>query len=105
MTDFLCPEKGNNRHPVDQLHDVRADMKEDKEREEALKRAIMKMMGDRDSLGGDECIAHQDIRERKGSLDEARIAKALGVENLDRFRKPSTTYIVLSVHEREEALG
>jgi len=80
-------------------------MKEDKERGDALKATIMKMMGDRNSLGGMECIARQDIRERKGNLDEKRIAKALGVKDLDAYRKPSTTYIVLTVYEREEALG
>jgi uncharacterized protein (UPF0335 family) len=87
-----------NRHPVDQLADVRETIKTLQAREAELKDEIGKLMGKADSLGGDEWIARQSIQERKGSIDEARL-KAAGID-ADAFRKPPVTSIVLRVERR-----
>lgn len=89
-----------NRHPVDQLADVRESLKALKDREEDLKAEVGRLMGAADSLGGDEYIATQAISERKGGLDEKAIASRLGVDNLDGFRKPSTTVVTIRVERR-----
>ena len=68
-----------NRHPVDQLADVRETIKTLQAREAELKDEIGKLMGKADSLGGDEWIARQSLQERKGSIDEARL-KAAGID-------------------------
>lgn len=87
-----------NRHPVDQLADVRETIKTLQAREAELKDEIGKLMGKADSLGGDEWIARQSLQERKGSIDEARL-KAAGID-ADAFRKPPVTSIVLRVERR-----
>ena len=89
-----------NRHPVDQLADVRETIKTLQAREAELKDEIGKLMGKADSLGGDEWIARQSLQERKGSIDEARL-KAAGID-ADAFRKPPVTSIVLRVERRAE---
>lgn len=89
-----------NRHPVDQLADVRAQIKKLEADEKALKDQITEMMGAKDSLGGDEFIAFQKLQERRGGLDEARIAEHLGVKNLDPYRKASVAVHVLRVERR-----
>lgn len=87
-----------NRHPVDRLADVRAAIKALSEEEGELKKQVTSLMGRADSLGGDEYIASQKLQERKGSLDEARLA-AEGID-LDLYRKPASTFIVISVERR-----
>lgn len=89
---------GINRHPVDQLANIRATIKTLQEREAELKLEIGQLMGGHDSLGGAEFIARQKLQTRKGGLDEKKLADKLG--NLDAFRKPDSTYIVLSVEPR-----
>ena len=102
MTDTSLPGNGANRHPVDRLFDVRQQIKALTEEEADLKAKISVEMGSADSLGGDECIASQSLQERKGGLDEARIAAALGVGNLDDYRKPSSTFVVIRVEQRAQ---
>jgi len=94
------PRPPGNRHPVDRLYDVRQQIKALTEEEADLKAKISVEMGGSDSLGGDECIASQTLQERKGGLDEARIAAALGVGNLDDYRKPASTFVVIKVEQR-----
>lgn len=89
---------GKNRHPVDQLADVRAQIKALQDTETDLKALISTEMGSRDSLGGDEFIASQKLQERKGGLDEAAM-KADGVDP-EKYRKPKSTFIVISVEPR-----
>lgn len=89
-----------NRHIVDRLADVRAQIKELGTVEDELKSRISAEMGSRDSLGGDEFIAFQTLTTRKGSLDEARICAALGVDNLDAYRKPDVAVHSLKVERR-----
>ena len=91
---------GKNRHPVDELADVRAEIKRLSERETELKTTIGTMMADRDSLGGDDFIAFQKLSSRKGGIDEKAVAKALGVDDLTAYRKPAATYITLTVEPR-----
>ena len=89
-----------NRHPVDRLADVRAQIKALQEEEADLKAKISVEMADADSLGGDEFIAVQTLQDRKGGLDEKRIAETLGVKSLDPYRKPSTVAHVLRIERR-----
>lgn len=89
-----------NRHPVDRLADVRAEIKKLTEEEGELKARVIGMMGSADSLGGDQYIASQSLQERKGSLDDKKLEKALGVDDLDAYRKPKTTSIVVKVEPR-----
>lgn len=97
---MIVTATSGNRHIVDQLADVRAEIRELQAKESGLKEAVGHMMGSADSLGGDEFIASQAISERKGSLDEKAIAKALGVDNLDQFRKPATPVVTIRVERR-----
>lgn len=97
MTNTGLP---GNRHIVDRLADVRGRIKELETEEAELKSRISAEMGGSDSLGGDEFIAIQTLTNRKGGLDEARIAAALKVENLDGYRKPGATVHSLKVERR-----
>lgn len=87
-----------NRHPVDQLADVRAEMKALKEREDELRALVSKAMGNADSLGGDQFIALQKVSERKGAIDAAALKKA-GIDP-DAFRKPDTTVYSIVIEPR-----
>ncbi len=99
MNAISLPGKpGTNRHPVDQLANIRATIKTLQEREAELKDQIGAMMGAADSLGGDEFIAIQHLQSRKGGLDEKRLAEKLG--DLAAYRKPDSTFIVLKVEPR-----
>lgn len=87
-----------NRHPVDRLADVRAQMKTLKAEEDDLKATVSKMMGDRDSLGGDQYIARQKLSERAGAVDTAKMKKA-GID-VEAFRKAPVTVMTITVEER-----
>lgn len=103
MNAIPLPEvAGTNRHPVDQLGDIRRTIKHLQDRESDLKTEISALMGKADSLGGAEYIAVQSLRSRKGGLDEAKIAAALGIANLDAYRKPDATYVALKVERRAQ---
>lgn len=88
----------SNRHIVDQLADVRAQMKALKSREDALKAQVSKEMGDADSLGGDQFIARQTLSERAGAVDTSKMKKA-GID-VDAYRKASVTVMTIRVEER-----
>lgn len=93
------PLPGNkNRHPVDRLADVRAEIKKLQDEETDLKAQITTEMGSADSLGGDQYIASQSLQERKGGLDETAM-KAAGVDP-EKYRKPKSTFIILKVEPR-----
>lgn len=98
MNSEALPVKGTNRHPVDQLADVRAAIKSLQSQEAQLKDEISARMGAADSLGGDQFIALQKLQTRKGGLDEKKLAAKLG--DLSAYRKPDSTFIVLSVEPR-----
>lgn len=87
-----------NRHIVDQLADVRAEIKTLQDREKVLKAAVSKRMGEADTLGGDEFIAIQTLTERAGSID----AKAMERAGIDpaRFRKPAIVVQTIRVERR-----
>lgn len=95
MHDTFLPGNSRNRHPVDRLADIRARIKALSDEETDLKAKISVEMGTADSLGGDEFIARQVLQERKGALDEKAIAKALGLDNLDAYRKPASAFILI----------
>lgn len=88
-----------NRHVVDQLADIREQIKSLKAKEDELKDLISKEMGDADSLGGDEFIACQVLSTRKGGLD----AKAMEADGIDvaKYRKADVTVYSLRIERRE----
>ena len=103
MTDTSLPINRGNRHPVDRLADVRAEIKRLQDEEADLKALISTEMGSSDSLGGAEFIAFQTIQNRKGGIDEARL-KSAGVD-VDLYRKPGSTAHVLRVERRMAEVG
>ncbi|MCW7544866.1 hypothetical protein N7I30_13745 [Aurantimonas litoralis] len=84
------PTTTKNRHPVDELADIKAQKAELDEREKALKAQIIEMAGPRDAVGGDEFIAMVSLQSRK-SLNrkalEDRFGKA-AVAACDREGEP-----------------
>lgn len=90
----------SNRHPVDRLSDVRAQIKALKSQEDDLKAEVSKQMGDKDSLGGDQYIARQKLSERAGAVD-TKAMKAAGID-IDAYRKPPVTVMTILVEEREQ---
>lgn len=103
MTDNLRPLKTSNRHPVDRLGEVREQIKALQATEKELRQAIAEMMGDADSLGGDEFIARQRVSERKGSLDEKVLIAEFGESAVNAARKPSATVYTIETRRRAEA--
>lgn len=93
---YAVQKSAANRHPVDQLADVRAQKKALEEREEALKAEISKLMGSANHLGGDEFIAIQSVSTRKGAIDEA----ALKSRGIDVPRKSDVTVFSLKIERR-----
>lgn len=87
-----------NRHPVDQLADIRETIKHLKEREDELRLEISVMMGECDTLGGDEYIAKQTLSTRKGGIDDAAM-KRYGI-NPDKYRKKDTTVFSIKCERR-----
>jgi len=88
----------SNRHIVDQLADIRAQIKELKKDEAACVSQISEQMGDSDSLGGDQFIARQIISTRKGTVDTARL-EADGID-IDAYRKPETVAYSIRLQAR-----
>lgn len=88
----------SNRHPVDQLGQIRETIKHLQEREKELREEISEAMGDADSLGGDEFIASQSVSSRKGAID-TKAMEAAGFDP-DRFRKPDTTVFTIRTERR-----
>jgi len=89
-----------NRHIVDQLADVREQIKKLEEQEEKLKAEVSKQMGDADSLGGDEFIARQTVSTRAGSIDAKAMEKA-GIK-VEKYRKAAVTIYSIRVERREQ---
>lgn len=87
-----------NRHPVDQLAEIREQIKALKAREDELRNKVSAMMGAADSLGGDEFIARQSVTIRKGAIDEAAM-RASGIDP-DDWRKPEVTVYAIRVERR-----
>ena len=104
MHDLLLPFKSGNRHLVDRYGDLKEHNKKSKKLEEKLKAEIMKAADDAgtDSVGGDEYIARQEVRQRTGGLDAEALEKRFGKEAVDACRKPPTNPIVVTVTRREE---
>lgn len=98
--EAMAGKPGTNRHPVDQLANIRATIKTLEEREKELKEQISVMMGGADSLGGDEFIALQKLSTRKGAIDTKAMEKA-GLDP-DTFRKPDTAVYSLVLEPRAQ---
>lgn len=87
-----------NRHPVDQLADIRATIKVLEEREAELKTEVSDLMGSADVLGGDENIARQTVTERAGAIDTKAMAKD-GID-IEKYRKPKVTVFSIRTEKR-----
>lgn len=90
-----------NRHIVDQLADVRAEIKVLETRETDLKAKISAAMGGSNSLGGDEFIALQKLSTRKGGIDD-KAMKAAGID-VDKYRKPDIPALLAALEASEAA--
>lgn len=90
MTDTLT-----NRHPVDELAEVRELIKSAQAREKELKDRISAMMGGTDMLAGVEFAAIQKISQRAGSIDPKALA-ADGID-ADAYRKAPVSVFTLTV--------
>jgi hypothetical protein len=88
-----------NRHPVDQLADLRATIKRLQDFEDDLRTEVSVLMGDNDRLDGDDFIARQVLNIRKGTVDPDAMANA-GV-NPDAFRKADVTVYTIRTDRRE----
>ena len=91
-----------NRHPVDQLADIRAAIKALQEQEDTIRTEVSVLMGDGDVLGGDEFIARQTISERAGSIDAAALERD-GIDVAKYRKKPSTVYSIKVERRAQEA--
>lgn len=94
-------ERIQTKTPVDKLGEIRERIKQFQAEEKALKAIVQDTLGPDDRLLGFEFLAIQTIAERKGAVDERRVADALGVENLDDYRKPATTVITVKTERIE----
>jgi hypothetical protein len=90
-----------NRHIVDQLADVRAQIKALQEIEAALKPQVAEIIDRADVASGDDFIATHQMAERKGSLNE-KAMRAAGID-VDSFRGPSTVVISIRLAPRTAA--
>ncbi|SMC41318.1 hypothetical protein SAMN06297251_10297 [Fulvimarina manganoxydans] len=88
-----------NRHPVDELVDVKARIAELTKREKALKEQVIEMIGDRDAVGGDENIATVALQSRK-SLDRKGLEKRFGKDVIAGFDRESVPFYVVRTTPR-----
>ena len=84
-----------NRHPVDALADVRAQIKALTELEASLKTQVSALMGQTDCVEGDQYVATLAVSERKGGICEKAL-KLAGIDP-DRFRKDAVTVFSLKL--------
>ena len=92
-----------NRHPVDRLADLRAQIKALSAEEKDIANEVSRLIGDGTSIGGNEYIATQGQVERKGSIDAKKLA-ADGID-VDAYRgAPSISFpITLARRAVDEA--
>jgi hypothetical protein len=89
----------SNRHPVDRLADVRAEMRELKEREEKLRNEILEGERGECDLSGDEfeaCIVHSE--QERVSIDAIR--RKMGREWMKEFVR-SSSIVSIRLKKRE----
>lgn len=79
-----------NRHPVDELADVREQIKKLEGRELQLRAAILR---GECSLSGDEYEANV-VKQRRETLDTKEIKRQLGRERLAQFMRATEVAIV-----------
>lgn len=80
-------------HPVDELKQVRDQLKSLEEKEQLLKKTVLASMGNGSTLAGEKFIAVKKLVDRKGGLDEDRIPEQF------RFRKSDSQYATLTFAE------
>lgn len=93
----------SNRHIVDELAEVRAQIKALADRETALKAEISAAMGTGDLLIGDDYAAVQKITSRKGAVDTAAMAKA-GID-VEAYRRADVTVLSIVVERCQQAVA
>jgi hypothetical protein len=88
-----------NRHPVDELADIRAETKRLKEREDELRKLILSRQC---TLAGDENVAR--ITERSSSrLDIEAVRKHYGMKELAPFAREVLAQFVFVDRKAEKA--
>jgi hypothetical protein len=88
-----------NRHPIDELGDLRAQIKALKAREEELRRAVIES----GELVGDEYEASlkHSVQER---IDVPLLKREIGLERLKPFLRPLACDVLRIKPKREESL-
>lgn len=89
-----------NRHPADELGDIRAERMALDAREARVRARVMKLMKAGDHLSGDDYVAKWEVQSWRGQLD-ARALKRAGL-NPDKFRKPTTKVDIIRTVRRSE---
>jgi hypothetical protein len=92
-----------NRHPVDELGDIRAERAALEAREARARTQVKNLMEAGGRLSGDEYVAEWEVRYRKGQIDPAALRRA-GLKP-DKFRKPSRKVDVILTDRRSEVGG
>jgi hypothetical protein len=98
----------SNRHPVDQLAQVRAQIKELQEWEASLKEQIISSLPERPELGemqridGDDFVADVSLIERE-TLDRKAAEKLLGKRFPQALKTSSSITIRVSARAQQEA--
>jgi hypothetical protein len=90
-----------NRHPVDQLADVRAEIRTLKGREDELRDAIL---GGECSGVGDQYVARIDTREKR-TLDVDLLTQHFGADTLKPFFKIGTVTSVRIAERQSQQEG
>jgi hypothetical protein len=90
-----------NRHPVDQLADVRAEIRTLKTREEQLRDKILK--GECDEVG-DQYVARIDTREKR-TIDVDLLTQHFGADTLKPFFKVGTVTSVRIAERQSQQEG
>jgi hypothetical protein len=91
----------NNQHPVDELAQIRAQIKALQERENALRSEVSLLIGDGSAYDGDDFTAIQTLASRKGGIDEQAMRTA-GI-NPDKFRKSDIAVVTIRTVVRAKA--
>lgn len=99
----------SNRHPVDELADIRTQIKALETRESVLKEAIIHLLsdppfpGDTQRIDGDEYVASVSLIESH-RLDRKEVEKALSPKRFALCLKPSVAITVrVSPRQQQEA--
>lgn len=92
-----------NRHPVDELGDIRAERVALAVREDRARARVMSLMNAGGCLSGHDYTATWEVQKWRGQLDVAALRRA-GLKP-DKFRKPSANVDIIRTARRSETAG